>query len=83
MQEINNETDISYNSYNSQCEPAMAKKADKKPENEGWTTVAISTAVRLFIDTKSLEYRQKHGIITRESVDTTLRRLFGINGGKK
>lgn len=83
VQEINNETDNTYRTYNSPREPTMAKKTGKKPENEGWTTVAISLAVRLFIDRKSLEYRQKHGVITRESVDTTLRRILGIKEDEK
>lgn len=85
VQETNNETDISYNSYSSQRDPAMAKTKgpEKKPENEGWTTVRISLAVRLFLEENSLKHRMKKGVITRESVDTILRRIFGIEEDKK
>jgi hypothetical protein len=56
----------------------MKRKQSEKGKEEKWTTVSISLPVRLYIDQKSMEYRHKVGLITRESVDATLRRLFGI-----
>ena len=79
MQEIQNDSQITHSSYNTSLSVSgMKRKQAEKTKEEKWTTVSISLPVRLYIDQKSMEYRHKVGMITRESVDGTLRRLFGI-----
>ena len=71
--------DNTHSSYNPSGDSGMVRKIKKSLSKFiRYTTIQVSTTVKLHIEKDSMDYRAKEGITVRESEDRALRRIFGL-----